>query len=324
MLNKIHAYQETQLIYVAAKLKISDHLKEGGKTPEELAVLTGTHKGSLYRVLRACSALGLYEEKNKKFYLTEYGKLLISDNPDTLRPVAIMRGEEVNWKPWEKLLFAVETGRSAFMDIFKMNLFEYYKRNPEAGNSFNEGMRIFTRFDIDMILNNYDFSCFKKIVDAGGGNGALLMSILEKYGECCGVLFDLPEVIEEAKEYVYNSRMKDRIAVEAGNIFLRMPEGGDCYILKKILHDWDDGHSIGILKNCRKSIAAQGKLLIMDYVIKENSPAGKVNDIHMMLVCPGGMERTEEEFVKLLDESGFKLTKIILDKGVSIIECTPV
>lgn len=324
LLNKIHSYRETQLIFVAAKLKISDILIKSGKTIDELAKLTKTHKESLYRVLRACTSIGLYIEKDGKFYLTKLGNLLISNNPDSIRSVAIMRGEEVNWKPWGELLYAVKTGESAFKKVFNMDLFEYYNKNPKSGEVFNDGMRITTKDDIEMILEKYDFSNFERIIDIGGGNGALLISILEKYKNCIGILYDLPNVIKESKKYIDISMAKDNIKMESGNMFLNIPKGGDCYLLKRILHDWDDYNCIKILKNCRESIVTDGRLLIIDSIITKNKPTGKINDVHMMIVCPGGKERTRKEFIYLLNQSGFELKKIIGNDGISIIECTPV
>lgn len=312
------------MIFVAAKLKISDILIKSGKTIDELAKLTKTHKESLYRVLRACTSIGLYIEKDGKFYLTKLGNLLISNNPDSIRSVAIMRGEEVNWKPWGELLYAVKTGESAFKKVFNMDLFEYYNKNPKSGEVFNDGMRITTKDDIEMILEKYDFSNFERIIDIGGGNGALLISILEKYKNCIGILYDLPNVIKESKKYIDISMAKDNIKMESGNMFLNIPKGGDCYLLKRILHDWDDYNCIKILKNCRESIVTDGRLLIIDSIITKNKPTGKINDVHMMIVCPGGKERTRKEFIYLLNQSGFELKKIIGNDGISIIECTPV
>jgi len=324
LLNKIHAYRETQLIYIAAKLKISDFLSKSEKTIDELVKLTKTHKASLYRVLRACTSIGLYEEKEKIFYLTKLGKLLLSDNPNSVRSVAIMRGEEVNWKPWGELLYTVKTGESAFKKVFNMNLFEYYNKNTKSGEVFNEGMRIFTKDDIKVILEKYDFSTFKKIIDVGGGNGTLLISILEEYNNCKGILFDLPDVVKESKKYIDLSKIGNYIEIESGDMFSNVPVGGDCYLLKKILHDWDDYNCINILKNCRKSILISGRLLIIDFVIIEDKPTGKINDVHMMVVCPGGKERTRDEFIYLLNQSGFELKQIIGNDGISIIECIPV
>jgi tRNA A58 N-methylase Trm61 len=321
LLNRIHAYRETQLIYVAARLGISDLLWDGEKSIDELAVSTRTHKESLYRMLRACTCLGLYEEQDGKFSLTDMGKLVASKHPDSIRSAAIMRGEEVNWKPWGELLYAVQTGESAFEKVFEMNLFEYYEKNSESGRTFNDGMRVFTKVDIELILENYNFGGFTKIIDIGGGNGALLIAIVEKHRACRGIVYDLVHVAREAEQYIDRSKVKANITVIPGDIFEDVPGGGDCYILKKILHDWDDERAVRILKNCRKSIKETGRLLIMEYVINENDRQGKINDVHMMVVCPGGKERTKEEFRTLLKQSGFQILRIIDTAFLSIIEC---
>ncbi len=324
LLLKLHAYRENQLLYIAAVLGISDFLEYGEKTVDELAELTKTHRDSLYRILRAFAGIGLYEERDNKFHLTKQGKLLISDNPDSIRPVAIMRGEEANWKPWGELLYAVKTGESPFLKVFGMDLFEYYNKNPESGEAFNKSMRIFTNYEIPKILKEYDFSKFSKIVDIGGGNGSLLTAIIEKYRNCHGVLYDLIDVVKEAEIYISISKLRNNIKSEPGDMFLNIPKGGDCYILKRILHDWDDTKVIRILENCRKSISPGGKLLIIDHIITRNNLSGISNDIQMMVMCPGGKERTKEEFGRLLNRTNFKLNKIIGNKGVSIIECLPV
>ncbi len=325
LLQRIHSYRETQLIYIAARLDISDHLKDGAKTVGELAALTGANRDSLFRVMRALAAIGIYEETGDKFQLNDYGCLLAADDPDSIKSVAQMRGGEVNWKPWGELLYAVKTGCSAFEKAFGMNLFDYYERNPEAGQAFNEGMRVFTRNDVKLILENYDFSGFKKIIDVGGGSGALLISILEKNREQTGILFDLPRPVEQARQFLKEADIENRLRVEYGDMFESVPMRGDCYILKKILHDWDDEKCIGILKNCRASISDNGRLLVIEMMIREGEKPARINDVHMMVVCPGGKERTLAEFESLFGKSGFKLSaQIAASESVVILECIPV
>lgn len=324
LLGMIHSYRITQLIYVAAKLGIADLLNDGPKTAADLAVATGTHGPSLYRVMRALTSLGIFNETKTGFHMTPLGTLLQKDVIDSVCPVAIMRGEECNWGPWGELLYGVQTGKSAFEKVFGMDLFEYYTKHPEAGTFFDQGMSIFSEIVSEAIIESYDFSTIKKVVDIGGGNGALLVAILKKYPEMQGVLYDLPHVVQKANGLVESGGISNRVEIIGGEFFQSIPSGGDIYILKKIIHDWDDERATTILNNCRQVMESNSRILLVEMVIQPQTPIGKVNDIHMMVVTPGGRERTAEEFRILLANSGFQLSRIIETANKdSIIEGMP-
>lgn len=302
----ISGYRFTQLIYVAAELRIAELLEKGSSSVQTLAQQTGSDPESLYRVLRALTTVGIFRESSEGFQQTELSRLLLPDIDGSLRALAIMRGEEVNWKPWGELLYAVKTGKSPFEKVFSMNLFEYYETYPQSGETFNEGMNITTKPDIGAILDKIDFSPYQCIVDVGGGLGQLLFPIIAKYPHLEGILYDLPHVIRDASEASHPFNPGERCQLQAGQFFDNAPKGGDLYLLKRILHDWSDELCIKILKNCCDAMSPGGKIMIFDAVVQEenDNPEGKVVDVHMMVVCPGGKERTREQFEQLFRSAG--------------------
>lgn len=232
-----------------------------------------------------------------------------------------MRGHEMNWKPWGRLLEAVKTGENAFENEFGENLFEYTQKNPHANDAFNETMRATAKLSMDKILDNYQFADNSIIMDVGGGDGLLLSSILQKYPSCRGILFDLAQATKDADNNVLLQEQKSRVKIVSGDMFENIPAKADYIILKRILHDWDDERSSPILKNCRNALNKNGKLLIIDYVINTDDAVtdGKVNDVHMMIVCPGGRERTLPEFEAICNKAGLSIKKII--NSIPMLEC---
>ncbi len=303
----------SQTIYVAAKLGIADLLKDGAKSSEQLATLTNVDANSLYRVLRALSSLGIFSEgDNRTFELTPMAQYLRSDIPESLNAIAIMMGGEPwHWQPWGEILYSVETGKSAFEKVFKMPVFPYLGQNPEAAAIFDACMTSFTTRDSVEIAANYDFSSIHTLVDVGGGHGKLLAHILESNPNLQGILYDLPAVVAGASPHL--DKFSNRTSVVSGSFFESVPSGGDAYIMKHIIHDWDDSKAIAILKNCHQVMPENGKLLVVEDVLPPaNQPSmGKLLDIEMLLMTSGGRERTEIEFKELLAAAGFKLTRIV-------------
>jgi len=312
LLDIVYSYRKAQLLYVAAKLNISDLLANGPKTSNEIAQSTGTDPDIIYRILRALSSFDIYKENpNKYFELTEKGELLKTDNPSSVRINVIMRMDEYNWKPWGELLYSIKTGKNAFEHIFDMNLFEYLTKNPEASQTFSKAMGVYTLNNIKAVLDNYDFSSNNVIADIGGSNGDLLRQILLKYTQVSGLLFDLPEVIQNINTDNFEENVSGRLKMIRGNFFDSIPQDCDLYILKKIIHDWDDEHSVRILTNCFNAAKKGSKILIIENVIdtqNKNSIGTIINDIHMFVQTIGGRERTNDEYNKLLKTAGFKPT----------------
>jgi hypothetical protein len=309
----IYGYRLTQLVYVAAKLGIPDLLKDNPRTSEELARLTNTDPSVLYRVMRALSSLGLFvQEAPHRFCIAELAMPLLSDAPGTIRPVAILRGEESNWKPWAELLYALKTGENAFTHVFGTNLFDYYNANPDAAASFNETMSISTNQTVNTLFEYFDFSSSRKFVDLGGGHGHLIAALLNRYPSATGIVFDMPYVVDDARRYIESAGLAARCQVVGGNFFESIPQGADTYILRHIVHDWNDERAGILLRNCRSSMGDTGKVLLLERVVPfKGGRSVKINDVHMMLQTPGGRERTEAEFQELLTRSGFQLDKMI-------------
>lgn len=323
MLQMISGFWVSQAIYAAAQLGIADYLQEQPKTVEELATITATHAPSLYRLLRALASVGIFaEDANHRFCLTPLATTLQTDAPGSLRFFAISELGQDHYLGWGNLLHSIKTGEIAFDNVAGMNIWDYYHQNPENGKLFNRSMTNLTASVLEAIICSYDFSPFHTIVDVGGGQGSLATTILQAYPTVKGIVFDVPTVIEEAKSRLQALDFADSCTVVSGNFFESIPAGGDVYLFKHIIHDWDEEKSIAILKNCHQVIAQHGKVLLFEMVIPPgNEPSfSKFLDLNM-LVMAGGRERTEEEYRMLLQAAGFQLTRIIpTSSPISVIE----
>ncbi len=313
----------TQLIFTAAKLKIADLLKDGPKTVEELAEATSSHSQTLYRILRALASIGVFTEKEPRiFEMTTMADRLRSDHPHSIMPLAVFFGSEWHNRAWSHLLHNVRTGECAFESVFKTNVFNYLEENPEDGDVFNSAMNSFSKLKAVNIAEAYDFSNFNSLVDVGGGHGILLKTILKTTPSLQGVLFDMHSVVEGADSLLDGEGLNSRIQIRGGDFFKSVPRDADAYILKNIIHDWNDVKAGEILRNCREAMSSGGKVLLAEDVIPDgNNPSpAKIADIEMMVI-PGGFERTEKEYQILLSKAGLKLNRIIsTGTDVSIIE----
>ncbi|MDQ3650224.1 MAG: acetylserotonin O-methyltransferase [Acidobacteriota bacterium] len=313
----------TQALYVAAKLGIADLLKDKPRSITELAAATGTHEGALYRVLRSLAGVGVFAETDPKvFSLTQYAEPLRSDAPSSMRNGAIFMGEEWHWRVWSDMLYSVRTGKPAWGHVHGAEVFDYFEANREQAEIFNGAMTDMSVGTAPVVVEAYDFSSFKTIADIAGGHGYLLAQILKATPNLDGILFDMPQVIEGAGALFEKEGVTNRVEKVAGSFFESVPSGADAYIMKHIIHDWDDERCVRILSNIHAAMSDDGKVLIAETVV----PAGdaphysKLLDLEM-LVSPGGAERTEAEYRALLAAAGFTLTRIIPTKSpFSIIE----
>ena len=311
-----------QAIYVAAKLGVADCLADGAKSIVQLAKHVDADESSLYRVLRALCSIGVFgEQSGRVFHLTPIGHLLRSDVPGSLRDVAIFMGEDWHWNVWGQTLYSVKTGQEAWTLVHGQTVFPYFERNPEAARIFDNAMSSFSSLASKAVVAAYDFSSLNVLVDVAGGHGRLLTTILDGTRGLRGVLFDLPHVIERAKQNPDLANRR-RCELKSGNFFESVPAGADGYILKHIIHDWKDEEAIKILTNVRKGMTTYGRVLLVEAVVSEsNEPDfAKTLDIEM-LVSPGGKERTALEYAGLFRQAGLKLSRIIPTKSpYSIIE----
>jgi SAM-dependent methyltransferase len=318
-----------QAICVAADLRIADLMANGCTTAGELAQSTGSHPPSLHRLLRALTSLGLCDEDpTGSFALTPMGSLLRSDTPDSLRSWLLWFGK-YQCPVWGQLLHSVRTGESARTLVTGAEGFGLLQGDPEAAALFNDTMVQLTRAVAAEVAYACDFAGMRRIVDVGGGYGTLLAAILQAHPQLRGVLLDMPHAIKGAAQQFERSGLAERCELLAGDFFQRIPEGADAYILKNIIHDWDDDRSSAILDNCRRAILDHGKLLIIERVMParmEDSSAYRAiayADL-AMLIGPGGRERTEPELQILLDHAGFALARVTATAlGYSILEAVP-
>src|SRR5579859_453489 len=307
-------YRVSQAIHVVASLGLPDLMADSPKETDELARATGTHTSALYRVLRLLAGVGLFEEVTPhRFGLTSLGAGLRRDMPGSRRPWALMLLEEAEWQTWGQLLHSVKTGETAFKHVHGMGLFEYFRRHPEAARNFDDAMSTGATGVPIMLTDHYDFRQFERIVDIGGGHGAILSAVLQACPHVRGVLFDSADVVDGATVVLERAGVADRCEVVAGDFFESVPNDADAYVLSQIIHDWDDPQALRILKNCRAGIRASGRLLVVERVVPPDLRQGLpvlLADLEM-LVNLGGLQRNEAEHQALFAEAGFRLATVV-------------
>src|SRR5262245_4630278 len=315
-----------QALSVASRLHIADRLRDRPMEAAELASASGAHAPTLYRLLRALTGLGvLTEDDRSRFALTPLGRTLCS-GPRSIRERAAFIGEPWIWNAWGNLYESVMSGDSAFRRTHGMSLFAYLECHPEARSSFHRNLSAQSQVQIPSILEAYDFSHFERLVDVGGGRGALLTALLAANPKLTGVLYDLPEVVTDAEDVDSRSGVAKRFESIGGSFFDSVPPGGDCYLLKLVIHDWDDERAVRILRNVRAEIAGGGKLLLIEFVMPRGDAFShaKFMDLSILVLTENGRERTDAEYRELLAAGGFALTTVIqTDSALSIIEGVP-
>src|SRR5262245_7311720 len=312
-----------QAIHVAAKFALADLVASGPKGIKELAEATHTHGSSLGRFLRALTSLGIFvEDTMGRYGQTALSDALRSDHPQSVRPSAMMMGAHFVWKPSGALEETVRTGQPSFDRVYGAPFFEYLAGHSDDAAVFNAAMSS-SPDNLAAIAGGYDFSQFERIVDVGGGHGRLLAGILSANPRLCGVLYDLPAVVADASA-LRQEPISQRCEIIGGDFFKGVPAGADAHMLKGIIHDWNDEAALKILKNCRRAIHPDGRLLVVEAVLtRSTDPTTALMDM-LMMVLTSGRERTESEFRSLLQEAGFSMVQVIRAAGVSIIESRPV
>ena len=317
------AYWVSRIVYVAAQLKLADHLASGPRSAAELAGPTGTHARSLHRLMRTLASFGvLSEADDSRFALTPLGDALKSGAPGSARASILSMAGQWSWRAWEEFPFSIATGNTAMEKAWGMPIFEFLAKNPQEASHFSEAMIGIHGGEPPAVAAAYDFSRFGTIADVGGASGNMLAHILTRHSTPRGLLFDQPHVVRDAPALIEARGLSGRIALESGSFFERVPAGADAYILSHIIHDWNEDQCLTILANCRKAMKPDGTLLIVEFVLPPgNAPHfGKLADM-VMLAMPGGEERTEQEYRTLLGKAGFTLTRVVpTDTPVSVVE----
>jgi hypothetical protein len=318
--------QMTYCLSGMARLGVADHMNATPMTVEEIAAKTGAHAPSLYRVMRMLASMGVFkEEQGKRFALTPAGELLKSDAPGTMRYFAMMFGDEWTTRAYEHFTDCLRTGQDGVSKAYGQHVFDVLAERPEQSDTFQAAMTSSSTMDGKAVTDAYDFSGIKRLADVGGGHGGLLASILRRYPQMQGVLFDRAEIIAGVPKDQF-AGCEGRITIEGGSFFERVPDGCDAYIMKHIIHDWSDEHCRTILKLMREKLPAGGRVLVCEMVVTDEpgpTPA-KMLDIEMLVLTVGGKERTKDEFVDLFSSSGLRLSRIVpTERPICVIEAVP-
>jgi hypothetical protein len=324
----ITAFRVSDLIATAVEFRLADHLADGAKTSAELAEMCGAHPETLHRVLRALVRIEILQQiDDGRFALAPLGEPLRGDVPDSLYRMARLWGTDLFKLTWMRLPHSVRTGQSAQEHLYGLRQFDYLATQPEIAAIFNDGMLAGTLTVGAAVVDAYDFAGVRTIVDVGGGSGALAASVLRAYPAMRGIVFDLPFCQEGAVEYLAAAGVSDRCEFVGGDFFERVPTGADAYLLKFILHDWEDERCAQILQTCRASVPPEAKLLLVESVLAPDG--GPLTDAVFgdvtMIVHTGGRERNEADYAALLEAAGFRLNRIVPTRvAQSVIEAVPV
>jgi hypothetical protein len=313
-----------RLCHVMATLKLADHLSAGTKSAEELAAATGANAPALARVLRSLASVGFVTEGGEnRFGLTPLGAVLKTGTAS--HATALILGGEFVTRSFEHFASSIHTGKPAFDVAFGMPVFDYLGKNPTLASQFNETMIGFHGMEPAAVAAAYDFAQFRTIADIGGSTGNMLATILSRHPDLRGILFDLSHVVKGAPALLQQRGVADRVRIECGSFFEGVPSGADAYILSHIIHDWNSEQCQIILGHCRKAMAADARLLLVEMVLPEGDifHPGKLLDM-VMLTVTGGEERTPAQYSMLLDHAGFRMTRVVPTASlVSIVEAVP-
>jgi len=326
LLRLVSGFHVTRAIHASVELGVPDLLGDDERASDELAEAAGADPSALYRLLRALASLGiLHEAEGRRFSLTELGRPLRSDVPGSVHGWVRLTGRDYIWRSWGNLVDAVRSGENAFRAVHGTDIWEWRADRPEESAIFDQAMRSLTGGVNASILAAYDFGRFETIVDVAGGNGTLIAALLGAHPDTRGILFDQEHVVSGAEPVLREAGVLDRCKVVAGSFFESVPTGGDAYVLKSIVHDWEDAESIAILGACRAAMSPGAVLLVIERDLgpRNENPAAKLGDLNMF-VMPGGRERTLNEYAALFEPAGLRLVGASpTATGYLVIEAAP-
>ena len=318
----ITGFAVSQAIFVVARANVAEHLAAGPVAVDALARTTGLNSAALYRVLRALASIGVFNESAPRtFANTPLSECLRPGVPGSQHAGALMIAD-LGYASFGELEWSVATGQPGFDKVFGAPVFDYLTAHPEVARGFDQAMTSIHGAETPAMIAAYPFTGFGTIVDVGGGNGSTLIEVLNSAPDAAGIVFDLPGVAERTRARIQDAGLAARCRVEGGSFFANVPKGADAYLLRHIVHDWDDAKSIAILRRCREAMAPGGKVLVVESVIPggDEPHPGTWLDI-VMLAMPGGLERTRAEFEALLAAAGLRLTRVVPTRSpVSIVE----
>ncbi len=317
-------YMASAALQVALKLEIADRFSSDPLPVSELAKATGADEDALYRVIRALASLGLFEEPAPRTFVLTLAGGMLRKGPGSFRDMGLWITSPFHFRVYSEMMHAVTTGKPAAEKVIGMPVFEYLAANKELSDIFNNAMTGFSAGVAPAALEAYDFGGIDVLVDVAGGHGMVLTSILRQYPGMRGVLFDLPHVVAGSGPVIEAAGVKDRCTTSSGDFFKEVPPGGDAYIMKHIIHDWDDARAAVILRNIRRALdgKAHGRVILLESVLQPGSEPdlGKLIDLEMLML-PGGRERTEAEFAALFASAGFELARVVPTRSpLSVVE----
>jgi len=332
LLRMVYGAQVAQILYVATKLELVELLASGPRTTTNLAAATIVGEVALRRLLRGLVSLGVLSEiDSDRFALTELGEFLRSDHPQSLQ-ARILFNSEVLWPIWGELLDTFRTGNSGAVSVFGMSFYDYLQQHSDIGTLFDRTMADAIRYRVEPALEAYDFSRFRKVVDVGGGNGALMLKMLERWHNLEGVIFDLPLVVERARRSITQTPVSLRCSVESGNALERVTSGADCYVMSNFLVSMSDAQAATLLQNCRSAMAVDATVVIIEWVMptlgEDVDPFTRWDtasmDINMLAIhgSDAWRVRSRDEFERVIEAGGFMLNRVIPTRSsVSVLEC---
>ncbi|THD69211.1 methyltransferase [Robertkochia marina] len=322
LVQMISGYAINQALYTAAKLDLAELIaSHQNMSVEDLAAKAGAQPKALYRLLRALASVGVFRENEEgQFLMTPMAECLRYAHPQSVKAMALGIGK-VMYPAFQELLYSVKTGKGGFEVHHGMPVFEYFNVHQDEAKIFDRMMTDIHGGETRPMIDTYDFSGFKTIVDVGGGNGEVLYQLFRKHAHLKGILFDLPHVVKRSAENMKSWGMKDRADCVGGNFFNEVPADGDAYILRHILHDWNDEDAVKILSNCCKAMNPKGKVLVVEAVIPPGNDPHPFKWLDLTMLLIGGKERTKEEFEELFDRSCLKLERVVpVTPEVSVVE----
>jgi O-methyltransferase domain len=298
-------YVTSTALQLAVQVGVADHRAAGPRTAQQLAAATDTNEDALYRVLRALASVGAFDEvEPRRFALTPAADILRKDAPRSIHDVVVFIADPLHMRVYADAIESLRTGKPVF---------EWFAEHPEYSSTFNNAMTNMSAAIVPAVLEAYDFGDIGVLVDVAGGHGQVLRSILRTYPAMRGILMDLDHVLAGAKPYIEADGVADRCQTVAGDFFKAVPPGGDAYMMKHIIHDWDDERAAQILRSIHTAMGSKhGKVILLEGVLAPgNEPGlGKIMDLEMLLL-PGGRERSAEEFRGLFDRAGFDLVRVM-------------
>ncbi len=313
----------SKAIGTAAELNLAEHLKDGDKNIAALAKLTNTHENSLYRLMRMLVSQGVFKEKSHRVFSQNRLSRALLNKQESMRYMTFHMVNGVNWNLFGELKSVVETGENAATKVLNMDVFSYLEANPEKNEIYNRAMSNSSVLLSQAVVSEYNFKNAKHIIDIGGGHGVLLSIILHMNKHLKGTVFDLPHVVEGANENFDKYEVRNRAETVSGNFSEGVPEGGDIYLMKSIVHFLDDEQSIALLKKIKMVLPEKGKVLLIEAIVENNSmySFAKLLDIQMMVGTKGGKERTYKEYKLLVEKAGFNIKRVVKTVApISIIE----